>query len=35
MENADEGLEQQAVQWDYNDEVNVGGDNSLWGQMHR
>jgi hypothetical protein len=35
MENADEGLEQQAVQWDFNDEVNVGGDGSLWSQMHR
>jgi hypothetical protein len=35
MENADEGLEQQAVQWDYNDEVDVGGDGSLWSQMHR
>ncbi len=35
MENADEGLEQQAVQWDYNDEVEVGGDGSLWSQQHR
>jgi hypothetical protein len=35
MEWADEGLEQQTVQYDYNDEVNIGGDNSLWGQMHR
>jgi hypothetical protein len=35
MENADEGLEQQAVQWDYNDEVDVGGEGSLFSQMHR
>ena len=35
MENADEGLEQQAVQWDYNDEVDIGGDGSLFSQMHR
>ena len=35
MENADEGLEQQAVQWDYNDSADVGGEGSLWSQMHR
>jgi hypothetical protein len=35
MENADEGLEQQAVQWDFNDAADVGGDGSLWSQMHR
>ena len=35
MENADEGLEQQAVQWDYNDAVDVGGEGSLFSQMHR
>lgn len=35
MENADEGLEQQAVQWDYNAECQESSDFSLWGQMHR
>jgi hypothetical protein len=35
MENADEGLEQQAVQWDYNSECIESSDYSLWGQMHR
>ena len=35
MENADEGLEQQAVQWDYNTECEESSDTSLWGQMHR
>ena len=35
MENADEGLEQQAVQWDYNGECEESSDTSLWGQMHR
>ena len=35
MEDADEGLEQQAVQWNYEeDEVNYS-ENSLFGQMHR
>ena len=35
MENADEGLEQQAVQWDYNSESEEGGWGSLWAQQHR
>lgn len=35
MENADEGLEQQAVQWDYASECQESSDFSLWGQMHR
>lgn len=35
MENADEGLEQQAVQWDYNADCEQSSDVSLWGQMHR
>jgi len=35
MENADEGLEQQAVQWDYNSECEEGGWGSLWAQQHR
>ena len=35
MENADEGLEQQAVTWDYSAEVAESSDVSLWGQMHR
>jgi hypothetical protein len=35
MENADEGLEQQAVTWDYDADANVGGEGSLWTQMHR
>jgi hypothetical protein len=35
MEDADEGLEQQAVQWDYNAECEQSSDFSLWGQMHR
>lgn len=35
MENADEGLEQQAVSWNYAEETLVTGENSLWSQMHR
>ena len=35
MENADEGLEQQAVQWDYNAECQESSDTNLYGQMHR
>ena len=35
MENADEGLEQQAVQWDWNSECEESSDHSLYGQMHR
>jgi hypothetical protein len=35
MENADEGLEQQAVQWSYEEGNECGGEGSLWSQMHR
>jgi hypothetical protein len=35
MENADEGLEQQSVQWSYEEECEESSDTSLWGQMHR
>lgn len=37
MENADEGLEQQAVSWDYNAEIGFPGEDSgsVWSQMHR
>ena len=35
MENADEGLEQQAVQWSYEEECCESSDFSLWGQQHR
>jgi hypothetical protein len=35
MEYADEGLEQQAVQWDYNSDVVGGGEGSTWQQMNR
>ena len=35
MENADEGLEQQAVQWDYEADATVSGEGSVWAQMHR
>lgn len=35
MENADEGLEQQAVQWDYEADVEVAGEGSLFAQQHR
>lgn len=35
MENADEGLEQQAVTWNYDEDVIVSGEGSLFSQMHR
>jgi hypothetical protein len=35
MENADEGLEQQAVQWSYEEGNECGGEGSLWSQQHR
>jgi hypothetical protein len=35
MENADEGLEQQAVTWSYDDGAEEGGWGSLWQQQHR
>jgi hypothetical protein len=35
MENADEGLDQQAVSWDYDADVNVDGEGSVWSQQHR
>ena len=35
MENADEGLEQQAVTWDYGEEVEISGEGSVFSQMHR
>ena len=35
MENADEGLEQQAVTWNYEEDAMVGGEGSLWQQQHR
>jgi hypothetical protein len=34
-ENADEGLDQQAVQWEYSESAMESSDTSLWGQMHR
>jgi hypothetical protein len=35
MENADEGLEQQAVTWSYGEEESGDGTGSLYSQMHR
>lgn len=34
MENADEGLQQQAVSWDYNSEATTDGTGSFWAQTH-
>jgi hypothetical protein len=35
MENADEGLEQQAVTWSYEEDVLFSGEGSVFSQMHR
>ena len=35
MEDADEGLEQQAVQWSYEEDEYASGEGSLYNQMHR